>query len=229
MDKRGSSFFTKIVRVVFVFGLILFLLAIVNYLTGGGVESFLKGFSWDIEYSTLNVTNKDFTSYSTLLKNDRVKFLDYIFGGIPNILIEKTGEIGGKGEYSAVIVMIGIWVFLFFVFSDIASLFSTFNQYTAWIVGFVLTVIVANFKLINYLALYGLILSSKIVGPAFFVFLIILFVLFILGALGVEWIRTMIEERKKSEERLRAMMRGARASAGIEAAEKFGEAAAEGE
>jgi len=227
IDKKGTGFLAKILRVGFIFVIVFFLLVLINMFTGASVKSFFKDFGSRSNTISLNLTEKNFTSYSKIIGDDRVIFLDYVFGAVPNHLIERTGGIEGRGKYSAVIIMIGIWLLFFLIFADIANLFSTFNKTIPWLLSFVLTVMAANLKMINYIVTIMISFSLNFAKYSIIIALVVAFLMFVLASLGIEWIRTIIEERRKSKERLRAAIKGAKVSAGIEAAERLGEVAVE--
>lgn len=226
-NQKGASFLGKSLRIVIVFAIILTALFFINKFTGGSVESYFK----DITFTdaNFNVSEMNLTSYSKILENDRAVVLDYVFGKVPIYLAEKRGGIEGRGKYSAVIIMLGIWFLFFFAFADILSLFGTFNKFTALISAFILTIIFVNLKLTTYISVVLMRLTADIGKFAIVFSVLIILLIFILSSLGVEWIRNVLEERKKSEEKLKASIKGAKVSAGIEAAERFGEAVAERE
>ena len=70
------------------------------------------------------------------------------FASVINVLL---GE-GAMESWESLILHFAIFVILFFAFSDIVTLFSTFTETTSWVIGFGLTLIVSVTKMLAYIA-----------------------------------------------------------------------------
>lgn len=112
----------------------------------------------------------DSKTFGQAIGQDSLGWLSYIFGAVPQALIDATSEKGGA------IVIFSVWVILVLMFGDILSLFGTFSQITgttrggatytyspiAWIIAVALAIIAANFKVIMMLASFGFAFVSGI-------------------------------------------------------------------
>ncbi len=149
------------------------------------------------------------TTSNNEILGPRAAFLDFVYGQIPSFLIEWTNET------SALIIIIGIWVLLFLSFGDILSLFGTFSPAISWIIGGVLAIIAANFKILSFISVVGLVLASGLGTIAVFVNIIAIFIIFILFNYGKQEVREWVWKRKVAELKLRAAMGSAKAEAGL--------------
>ncbi len=103
-----------------------------------------------------------------------LNWVSYIIGGVPDFLIDWTNPI------SASIIVITLFVMLFVVFSDILGMFGTFSsQSINYLIGFALALIAANLKLIMFIAVWSMILTSGLGVIGAFVGIAVPFILFI--------------------------------------------------
>ena len=223
MFKRGSTEWQRIFTIIIVFAVVILLLYIFNYVSGGSVTSFFKNMTFQEE--NFSISGSNLVSYSKII-NERAGFLDYFIGQVPDYLIKQTGGIDGNGRYSAAIIMICIWLFLFLAFEDIVSTFGTFTKTVSFIVAFVLVVIGSNLKITIYLAVVASKFAALVGFYSIIASLLVIFGIFVLAHLGFDWFKALRDNRKKAEMEMKAMIRGAKVSAGIKTAEDLGEEAA---
>jgi hypothetical protein len=155
LDKRGAtSSSSGIVGVVLgVLAIVAFIVALIY-----GIQ-FAKGFM-DIP----SLSGFDLGQYMSesekigdIVDNPALNFLSYIFGEIPNAVIDATSPVG------SIIVTIAIFMILFLMFGDILDAFGTFSSRSvAWTIGIALTIIAANFKLVMIFGSVGFALVSGI-------------------------------------------------------------------
>lgn len=96
------------------------------------------------------------------------------------------------GLTSIFIMFFLIWLILFVTFSDIISAFGAFsNRAIGWIVGFAVTVIAANIKIVQIIAVWAIWITSIFGALSVFVGLIFAFVAFLAISIGAgrftEW------------------------------------------
>lgn len=149
--------------------------------------------------------------------------LSYLLGEVPQYLIELTSP------ESAGIIVFGIWLMFFLTFGDIIAVFGFFSKPVAWVSGLVLAIIVANLKGIMLLAVLALTFTAGIGVLSVAVSLLIIFVLFLGVNLGLQPLKKLAVERKKTELRLRTAMGSTRAAAGLKALKEVERATEEGE
>ncbi len=113
-------------------------------------------------------------SFGTAVGIPNLNFLTYIFGGIPNFLIQKTNNI------SAAIIIFVMFIMLAFTFSDILSVKSLFSKKVAAILGLGLAIIAANMKLLMGLSYYAFSIAAGFGILATTIGIIIPFVSFII-------------------------------------------------
>jgi hypothetical protein len=140
-NKRGSIpvFVLKIFLVV---GLVIVgIIVLQNVKFKFGDSTSLK----NIEYKPLGdiITETYDGDWSAL------NFFSYIAGGVPQFLINEVGGI------SAAIVIFALFVMFVFTFGDIISSFGLFSKTTAWVIGGVLSIVIANLKLIMMIAIWS--------------------------------------------------------------------------
>lgn len=157
------------------------------------------------------------------LWNSNARFIDYILGGIPQILIDNTSP------QAAPIVMLGIWLIFLLSFGDILSVFGFFSKPIAWVTAIVLTIIAANLKVISIISV-ALLMATAFLGALSVVVSIAgVFVLFLMFHFGTESLRRRIILRRAEDAAIRAVAGGEKAASGItvlrevaDAAEKAG-------
>lgn len=143
------------------------------------------------------------------------KFLDYIFGKIPVYLIVWAGGI------SASIIVLGIWVIFFLVFLDALTMFGSFSKPVNGIIAFVLTLIIANLKLIMFITV--LVLTITAVFGAFSVLasIILIFGVFIAWHFGTSGWREKLIRRRAESYALKASAGGDIAASGVDVLAKI--------
>jgi hypothetical protein len=142
--------------------------------------------------------------------NGAFKVLNYIFGTIPGYLVQLTNE------FSAAIIVIGIWLLFMLAFGDIMTLFGMFTKNVGWVAAIILTVIVANIKLIKVIAIVALTLTAGLGAISVVASILFIFVLFIAFHFGTSSIRRKIILRRAEDSALRAVAGGKKAASGID-------------
>lgn len=109
--------------------------------------------------------------YAALGLSESFKSLMYVFGSVPQAVINASSETGGA------IIIIAIWFILLLMFGDILDTFGMFSKVerrdgrgkvigkyspVAWLIAFALVLVAANFKAIMYLAVLGFAITSSI-------------------------------------------------------------------
>ena len=218
VNKRGTSEWHGAIRFGFVVAILVAVIGLWGLITGH--------FPWEIQEFTGLPSIKDAVDPGNLKSYELIfgkgfKWLDYIIGKVPEFLILNT--IGG--EVSAAIIMTGIWLMFFLIFADIAVLFSTFNSYIGWVIGFVLAVMAANLKITTYLAVYVTAFTAGFGVISVGLALVFMFILFLMFNFGVEGINEFLIARKNAEMELRVAMGSARAKAGLRTLKGLGDEA----
>ncbi len=223
MNRRGRSQIGEevggTIRFIIILGIILGIIGIWNALSGNSLLELTERIGFSTLRQALDPGNM--VGFEEIFKSDSFKPLNYIIGKVPQYLISSTSE------GSAAIIMIGIWLLFFLTFSDIATLFSTFNRYISWVIGFVLAVIATNLKAIAWLALVALAFTAGFGVLSVTVGLIGMFVVFILFNFGVKAVRDWIVARKEAELEMRAKIGAARGKAGLRVMKEIGDEAVE--
>lgn len=129
--------------------------------------------------------------------------LNFIFGKVPQHLIETTNSGVGAG-----IVMLAIWLMFFLIFADILKLFSTFSPTVNWIIAGLFVIIISNLNFIPYISIYFLTIMA--VFGAFSVLFAVgsIFVLFVFFHFGGMDIRNWILQRRAQDAALRSVAGG---------------------
>lgn len=151
------------------------------------------------------------------------KFLDYFFGKIPNYLILWAGGI------SASIIVLGIWFIFLFVFLDAINMFGNFNKATSVIIAFVLTIIIANLKLMMFVSVIALVITSIFGAFSVLASIVLVFGLFIAFHFGTSSIREKLIMRRAESYALRASAGGEVAASGIGVLSKIAQEAKKAE
>jgi hypothetical protein len=110
--------------------------------------------------------------------------------------MEDTEVAEEYGTTSVIIIFILIWLILFLTFSDILSMFSAFSPWVAWIVGFALTIIAANLKIIQIVAIWFINITAIFGTISVFIGLIMAFVAFIALSIGTTGLQAWAVKRK---------------------------------
>jgi len=117
----------------------------------------------------------------------------YVFGFKDLENAEFTAQ---YGITSIVIIFIFIWLILFLGFSDIFAMFSGFSTWVSWIIGFAVTVIAANLKVIQIIAIWAINFTAIFGTIAVFIGLIMAFVAFLALSIGSAKLRNWALDRK---------------------------------
>ena len=157
---------------------------------------------------------------SAVFGNSAFKFLNYIFGSIPNYLINTLGE---GSEISSAIVIVAIWVMFFLIFADIMRVFSPFRAEISWIVAGLLAIICANLRFISVISVYMLTIMAAFGSLAVLFALGSVFVFFLLFHFGSENVRTWLMMRRAQDHAMRIAAGGEGIAGTIEGLEKIGE------
>jgi hypothetical protein len=164
------------------------------------------------------LTSEEETFIRTIVANPVIKILTGNPGNSLQAFIDGYGQDNYDkmplGEVGVIIIHIVFWLMLAFAFSDIFESFLPFkNKYVPWVLGFGLTIIVANLGVIHKSLLWLAYITSWAGAFAIFLSMLIAFGAFILVAffgnvLKVKMIRRKIE--------LAGETNAAHAKAGIE-------------
>jgi len=131
----------------------------------GGVVVFLLlifAIGWGIKYYSnpnavpvsVQISKDNTKTIAQLTDKSPLGFLTYVFGRVPDGLVEEVGAT------AAIVVTVAIFIMLVVGFGDILSAFSAFSETSSWILGALLAIISANFKGVMAIA----VLSFGIVG-----------------------------------------------------------------
>ena len=153
-------------------------------------------------------------SYKDAL-NEKAAPLDYLFGGIPQYLIDWTKDPTEDKSYVAPIIMIGIWLLLLLTFGDLLSIFGFFTKPVAWVVAVVITIIAANLKFIAIISVTMLSITAFLGALSVFASIAGVFVMFIMFHFGTAKLRERMILRKAQDSAIRAVAGGKRAASGI--------------
>jgi len=154
--------------------------------------------------------------------------LKYIFGSIPQKLIDITGRgtvtTTPDNPVSAGLVIIALWIIMFLIFGDIMNIFGPFSKAVNWAVAFLFVIIGANIKFISYVAVYFLIIFSAFGGFAILLSLFVPIVIFILFHFGGLSIREWVVKRRMQDVAARAAAGGTKVAGAIEGLDKVADA-----
>ncbi len=134
---------------------------------------------------------------------DALNFFNYIAGGVPQFLINEVGSI------SASIVILALFVMFCFTFGDILSNFGMFSETTAWVIGVSLSIVVANLKVIMYVAVWSFGIIAGVGAFSVMVGIIVPFIIFLV--LNIFLAQTLGEwsTKKKIKKKAQAVKKGA--------------------
>ncbi len=127
-----------------------------------------------------------------------LSFFGYIIGGVPQVLLDSTNEVG------AVIVLVAIWLMFILMFGDIIKNFSTFSPAISWSVAVLLGIVGANLKMMSFIAAFMTAIFLPLGMFAAYVGLIGAFVVFIM----VEWGSSRATEWALNKRILKDSMKG---------------------
>ncbi len=162
--------------------------------------------------------------FDTAFGSPAFKPLNYIFGYIPQILVDITGGkgIGTEGptteeaSISAGLVIIALWTIMFLIFADIMNIFGPFSKPVNWAVAVLFAIIGANIKIVSYIAVYFLVIFSTFGSFAIMLSLFMPIILFVLFHFGGQKIRHWVIMRRAQDTALRAVAGSQKASGAIE-------------
>ncbi len=159
MDKRGLSGFRG-----FILGVVaLFVLLVIIYFVGRSTESSYKA----------GVAKGSTPIAAVAGVPEKLNFLNYIFGEVPNVLIENTGN-----QTAAIIVYIAILALFLITFTDIVVNFGTFSGAVNWAVGILFAIISVNLKIVFSAAVWFFTLVGGLAVVSVGVGILVPFVLF---------------------------------------------------
>jgi len=166
--------------------------------------------------------------------------LDYFFGPVPKILVDMTGtdprpvpptpEVDPPQPtqgYSAVIIVIAMWIAFFLIFVDIMYMFGGFNNYVNWVVGLCLTIVGANLKVISFLFGYFLGVLSVFGALGIFLAIAYVFILFIAFHFGGTAFRKWFILRRAQDHAIRAAAGGKKVASAVEVLREIADEAEE--
>ncbi len=148
-------------------------------------------------------------SFETLFGNVRAKPLDYIFGGVPQYLVDTTSE------QSAAIIMIGIWFLFLLTFADILTVFGFFSKYVAWLSAVILVVLAANLKFISVISVGLLFVTSFLGVLSVLASIASVFIMFLVFHWGSHQLKERMILRRAQDQAIRAVAGGRKAASGI--------------
>lgn len=190
---------------------------------GNGLDTFTKLSGSDASFGDRISQTTSLSSIFGLDSDSPFRAIDYIFGDVPQYLIERTSGGSGGNGISAAIIIIGLWFLLFLSFADIVRLFGTFNAVTSWISAALLAIIAANLKFVMFVGVFALSITAGLGAVSVFAGLILAFVLFLGVQFGSEKLRDFAEKKKRSEMRIRAAMGSTKAVEGLKGLKEIGE------
>ncbi len=187
---------------------------------------FISGFEYSYNFEGLADEIGNTQSFADLW-NDSFQFFDYIFGQVPSVLVEGTNPI------SASIIIIGIWFLFFFIFGDILFLFGSFTKTVSWIIAGILTLVIANLKIVTLATVAALGITAVFGALSVIASIVLVFGLFLVfhfsfGAWGRK-VRQGIIVRRAEDQALRAVAGGKKVASGATVLKDVSDAAAAGE
>lgn len=143
--------------------------------------------AWSVSVSN-NIevkSNADQKLKEILDKSPLFAGISYFIFGVHDIDDPNDSFAQSYGLTSIFIMFFLIWLILFVTFSDIISVFGAFSHRAiGWIVGFAITVIAANMKLVQLIAIWGIKITSLFGAFAVFAGIILAFAAFLAISLG---------------------------------------------
>lgn len=158
-----------------------------------------------------------YVGYETVFGDAALKPLNYIFGQIPNYLINLLGNGSGDSStyISAAIVMMAMFTMFLLAFGDILRLFSLFSPAVSWITAALMAIIAANLRLMSSVSIYLLTLLSAFGALSVLFALGSVFVMFLMFHFGLGGIREKLILRRAEDEALKAVAGGKVAASGV--------------
>lgn len=124
----------------------------------------------------------------------------YFVGKVPQFLIDKTNT------FSAVIIVVAIWLILLLTFGDIVSAFGTFSEkWIGWTIGSILAIIAANMNIVMWIAAWSFMATSALGVLSVATALAIPFVVFLLVQFGLTNIAEWQRKRKNAYDHARGV------------------------
>jgi len=212
MNKRGAGMPKFLVWLLFVLAVVgvFWVLAVSGLISFGGID--------------FDTTTQGFDE----VYGSGFKFLNFIFGGVP----QWTDSLVGPN--SAAIITIAMFFLLFITFGDILAVFSTFSKSVSWFAGFLLAVIVANLKgVVGILAVFIGVFGGIGGGLAVTLGMLAAFVAFFavnfgIGSLG-PWIMRRKAMMKAQESDIRSQQGATAVNSAIKGMKSIGKELASGE
>lgn len=205
MNKKGANTFVPLL----VIGLIIFLMFALDYA--------LEDFSFIPETTDLINFGNQVQGFESVFGNDIFTPLNYVFGKVPDILSETTGEAKSAG-----LVIIALWTIMFLIFADIMNIFGPFSKPVNWAVAVLFAIIGANIKLISYVSVYFLVIFSTFGSFAILLSLFVPIILFILFHFGGMEIRKWVVNRRAQDAAIRAVAGGKEVAGVVEGLGEIG-------
>lgn len=104
-----------------------------------------------------------------------LSFLNYIIGGVPNVVIAEVGDM------AAFVVTLVIFIMLALTFGDVLSKFGTYSAWMGWVLGILLAIVAANLKLVIIIAIISFAFISGVGALSVSIGLLFPFVFFIIA------------------------------------------------
>jgi len=158
--------------------------------------------------------------------NPLVSFITTVIFGMQD-RAEVESKIGNErmNAISTFIVFIFTWLILFVAFSDIIKGFSPFSPLVSWIIGFGITVIMANFGFIQLMVIYGF---GAVIGTLGIVGIILGILIsigvFVAVSFGGNRLSVWAAQRRAGIDAARGKVGATEAASGLEALRKVHEA-----
>ena len=166
IDKRGQGGMPKWVVWLIIIGVVFLI-----------VSFFVKTGAFNKISFSLDTTSKEISEIFPNLAF--MSYFGYVFGEIPQFLIDKTSET------SAFIVMLALWFLIFITFGDILTTFSTFSKEVSWAIGLVIAIIAANLNWIINFAVFAVGIFAFLGTLAVFVGMFAAFAAFVVVNWGI--------------------------------------------
>ncbi len=195
VNRKGKVHYTFWIALVFIVGILIFV-----DIALGDTFDLWPGTALGDNLNSGGIGFED----AQVFGNPSFKFFNYIFGQIPQFLIDDL-----ENATSAAIIVVAIWALFFLAFSDIFRMFGgIFSPAVGWISAGLVAVIAANLKFVSVIAIYMLTVMAAFGSLAVLVVLASTFGLFLMFHFGLSDIREMLIMRRAEESALKAAAGG---------------------
>jgi hypothetical protein len=175
----------------------LFILYLLFIYLGGSASTF------NLDISSSIKTYSESTSFETILPTGSffkpiAGLLTYIFGGVPNMLADLSGQTSGA------MIIICIWIIIVLMFGDIIKNLSFFSEKISWTIAVLMGIVGANLKFISLIAVFFTSIFIPLGIFAAYAGLFTAFVAFFAIELGISSLAPWLMRRKGLREEVKA-------------------------